>query len=262
MITPAVVTTVPPLTSCSRVRFSRTYRLPFISERSLARLGGGTLEGNVKFGAGHRPLRDQVADELRKRIIDGDYRAGHRLTEERLADDFGVSRNPVREAIRVLEAEGFLSVQPRRSAIVANVAARDIADLFEVRLSLEVLAARLAAERGSDDDSLERLIAEAKESDDEAVLASLNTRFHATICALSGNELLASLMDRLYNRLQWVYRQSVRERAPHSWAEHERLAKAIRAGDADAAEAAAREHVLAARASAIKDAASPGPAEV
>jgi DNA-binding GntR family transcriptional regulator len=209
------------------------------------------LDGNVKLGGGHRPLRDRVADELRKRIIDGRYCAGHRLTEERLADDFGVSRNPVREAIRVLEAEGFLTVQPRRSAIVASVALRDMEDLFEVRLSLEVLAARLAAQRGSEDDRLERLIAEAKETGDEAVLATLNTRFHATISELAGNALLASLMERLYYRMQWVYRQSVRERAPHSWAEHERLAKAIQAGDADAAEAAAREHVLAARASAI-----------
>jgi DNA-binding FadR family transcriptional regulator len=63
--------------------------------------------------------------------------------------------------------------------------------------------------------------------------------------------LLTSLMERLYNRMQWVYRQNVRERAPHSWAEHERLAKAIKAGDADAAANAAREHVLAARASAL-----------
>jgi DNA-binding GntR family transcriptional regulator len=209
------------------------------------------LEGNVKLGGGHRPLRDRVADELRRQIINGEYEAGHRLTEERLAEDFGVSRNPVREAIRVLEAEGFLIVQPRRSALVASVAVRDMEDLFEVRLSLEMLAARLAAQRAEGDDALERLIAEAHETSDEAVLAALNTRFHATVCALSGNTLLTSLMERLYNRMQWVYRQNVRERASHSWAEHERLAKAIKAGDADAAANAAREHVLAARASAL-----------
>jgi DNA-binding GntR family transcriptional regulator len=217
----------------------------------IRQLDGGALEGNVKLGGGHRPLRDRVADELRRQIINGEYEAGHRLTEERLAEDFGVSRNPVREAIRVLEAEGFLIVQPRRSALVASVAVRDMEDLFEVRMSLEMLAARLAAQRAEGDDTLERLIAEARESSDEAVLATLNTRFHATVCALSGNALLTSLMERLYNRMQWVYRQNVRERAPHSWAEHERLAKAIKAGDADAAANAAREHVLAARASAL-----------
>ena len=209
------------------------------------------MEGNVKLGGGHRPLRDRVADELRRQIINGEYEAGHRLTEERLAEDFGVSRNPVREAIRVLEAEGFLIVQPRRSALVASVAVRDMEDLFEVRLSLEMLAARLAAQRADGDDTLERLIAEAREASDEAVLATLNTRFHATVCALSGNTLLTGLMERLYHRMQWVYRQNVRERATHSWAEHERLAKAIKAGDADAAANAAREHVLAARASAL-----------
>lgn len=209
------------------------------------------MEGNVKLGGGHRPLRDRVADELRQQIINGEYEAGHRLTEERLAEDFGVSRNPVREAIRVLESEGFLIVQPRRSALVANVAVRDMEDLFEVRLSLEVLAASLAAKRAGEDDTLERLLSEAREATDEAVLATLNTRFHAAVCALSGNVLLKSLMERLYNRMQWVYRQNVRERAPHSWAEHERLAKAIKAGDADAAANAARDHVLAARASAL-----------
>jgi DNA-binding GntR family transcriptional regulator len=205
------------------------------------------------IGASHRPLRDKVVDELRRRIIDRVYEPGHRLTEERLAGDFGVSRNPVREAIRVLEAEGFLIAQPRRGAVVASMTTRDVENLFDVRLSLEALAAQLAAARAgaAGAEALERLLAVARGTRRDTDLAALNTRFHATICELAGNELLTGIMESLHGRLQWVYRQSVSKRAKNSWAEHEALAAAIRAGDAEAAGAAARTHVLAAREAAL-----------
>jgi DNA-binding GntR family transcriptional regulator len=229
------------------------------------------LDGIATIGASHRPLRDQVIEELRRRIIDGAYEPGHRLTEERLASDFGVSRNPVREAIRALQAEGFLIAQPRRGAVVANMTAQDVVDLFDVRLSLEVLAARLAAQRAGADGAvaLERLLTRSRTVRKDVELAALNTRFHATVSALSGNGLLAGIMESLHGRLQWVYRQSAEVRAPYSLAEHEALAAAIRAGDVEAADAAARAHVLAARRSALAltgaadpDAAHPGAAPV
>jgi DNA-binding GntR family transcriptional regulator len=209
--------------------------------------------GMGTIGASHRPLRDKVVDELRSRIIDGVYGPGHRLTEERLADDFGVSRNPVREAIRVLEAEGFLIAQPRRGAVVASMQVRDVENLFDVRLSLEVLAAQLAAQRAGTEGSalLDRLLAKARSTSPGTDLAGLNTQFHATICELAGNELLSGIMESLHGRLQWIYRQSVVQRAAHSWAEHEALADAIRSADPAAAGAAARAHVLAARETAL-----------
>jgi DNA-binding GntR family transcriptional regulator len=211
------------------------------------------VESIQTIGDTHRPLRDKVVDELRRRIIDGVYQPGDRLTEERLADDFGVSRNPVREAIRMLEAEGFLAAVPRRGAVVASMSIRDVENLFDVRASLEVLAARLAAERAgpAGTAALDRLLAAARTTRGAADLAELNTRFHATVCALSGNLLLTGLMESLHGRLQWVYRRSAEERAPASWAEHDELAAAIRAGDADAAGAAAHAHVLAARRTAL-----------
>jgi len=218
------------------------------------------VDGTATIGASHRPLRDKVVDELRQRIIDGVYEPGDRLTEERLADDFGVSRNPVREAIRVLQGEGFLVAQPRRGAVVARLSEQDVVDLFDVRLSLEVLAAKLAAERAGTTGTaaLDRLLVLARTARRGADLAALNTRFHAAICALSGNVLLAGIMESLHGRLQWVYRQSAEARAPHSLAEHERLATAIRAGDVKAAGDAARSHVLAARRSALALAGSGG----
>jgi DNA-binding GntR family transcriptional regulator len=205
------------------------------------------------IGASHQPLRDKVIVELRRRIIDGVYGSGHRLTEERLAEDFGVSRNPVREAIRVLAAEGFLLAQPRRGAVVATMTVRDVENLFDVRLSLEVLAARLAAERAGAAGAarLDRLLAKARSTRRGVDLAALNTEFHATVCALADNALLTRIMDSLHGRLQWIYRQSVQERAADSWAEHEAIAAAVRCADADAAGAAARTHVLAARRTAL-----------
>lgn len=208
------------------------------------------------IGETHLPLRDKVVTELRRRIVDGVYAPGDRLTEDRLADAFGVSRNPVREAIRVLEAEGFLVAQPRRGAVVAQMSTQDIEDLFDIRLALETLAARLAAERAGPAAAAEldgivaaaRACAEKQELDR---LAELNTQFHATICICSGNAPLAAMMETLHTRLQWIYRQSAQERAPHSWAEHEALVAAIRAGDAERAAGAARTHVMKARATAL-----------
>jgi DNA-binding GntR family transcriptional regulator len=211
---------------------------------------------SATIGEAHLPLRDKVVAELRRRIVDGVYRPGDRLTEERLAGAFGVSRNPVREAIRVLESEGFLVAQPRRGAVVAQVSTQDVHDLFDIRLALETLAARLvaerhgpaAAERLDEIVTASRTAAAAQQLDR---LAELNTGFHAAICELSGNALLRAMMESLHARLQWVYRQSAAVRAPHSGAEHEALVAAIRAGDPDAAAAAAGTHVSNARASAL-----------
>jgi DNA-binding GntR family transcriptional regulator len=208
------------------------------------------------IGEGHRPLRDKVAEELRRRIVDGTYAPGDRLTEDRLAEAFGVSRNPVREAIRVLEAEGFVVAQPRRSVVVATLSAQDVRDLFDVRLALEPLAARLAAERaGLETGAALHEITSAAERAAAAGhldrVAELNTRFHATVCAHSGNMLLQSMTGKLHARLQWVYRQSAARRVSHSWAEHEGLMAAIWAGDGDKAAAAAADHVLNARAAAL-----------
>jgi DNA-binding GntR family transcriptional regulator len=159
----------------------------------------------------------------------------------------------VREAIRVLEREGFLVAQPRRGAVVASVSGQDVENLFEVRLSLEVLAAQLAAQRIDTDGAgvLRGLIADAARPSTVSELAALNSIFHGEICRLSGNALLVGIMESLRDRLQWIYRQSAIERAPHSWAEHEALAAAIVDGDAQSAAHAAHTHVVAAREAAL-----------
>ncbi len=97
------------------------------------------------LGEAHLPLRSVVQDELRRMILSGELPPGSRLVEDRLAERLGVSRNPVREAIRVLSAEGFVEVLPRRGAVVASMGQAEVAELFDARMALETLAARLAA---------------------------------------------------------------------------------------------------------------------
>ncbi|MFD0479244.1 GntR family transcriptional regulator [Nonomuraea thailandensis] len=94
-------------------------------------------------------MRDEVTKELRRRILSGELAQGERLVEDRLAATLGVSRNPVRESIRVLAAEGFIQVVPRLGATVARLSAEEGEELFDVRMAIEGLAARLAARKRS-----------------------------------------------------------------------------------------------------------------
>jgi DNA-binding GntR family transcriptional regulator len=208
------------------------------------------------IGHRHQALRDQVLEEIRRRIVEGQYPPGTRLTEERLAADFGVSRNPVREALRVVETEGFVTMTPRRGAVVATPDAGTIGDLFAIRGSLEATAARLAAERATDDDiaALRDLLEAAREATDEgdlARVAQLNSDLHRLCIAITGNRWLSTMSSALYLHVHWVFRIGAADRAPHSWAEHIRIVDAIEAHDPDAAEAAVRAHLHAAATAAM-----------
>lgn len=205
----------------------------------------------VTLGAQHLPLRDQVLTALRTAIINGDYQPGQRLTEDRLAEDFGVSRNPVREALRVAQSEGFVVSLPRKGAVVASPSLTTVADVFAVRERLEPLAARLAAERAgvAGVAELREMLDQAREAtdaDDLSRVAELNSALHLRILHLSGNPWLTTIATSLYLHVQWVFRAGAAERAPHSWKEHIALVDAIEAADADLAERCAASHVAAA----------------
>lgn len=207
------------------------------------------------LGGQHQSLHEQVLSELRRLIVEGHYPPGERLTEERLADDFGVSRNPVREALRVAGAEGFVRLVARHGAYVESPDASAIGDLFAVRERLEPLAARLACTRANEEDfvDLRAMVAEAKQAstrENFTRLAELNSEFHLRVIKISGNRWLVSMVSSLYRHVQWVYRQSAANRAPHSWAEHAQIVDALESRDADRAEKAALVHVQAASAAA------------
>jgi DNA-binding GntR family transcriptional regulator len=212
--------------------------------------------GDASIGGRHLSLRDQVLTELRRRIIDAQYLPGERLTEDRLAADFGVSRNPVREALRVVEAEGFVEVQPRRGAVVATPDERTMRDMFAARAVLEPLAARLAADRASDADlaQLRRLLDLARAATGEGDfvrVAELNSDLHRQVVRMSGNRWLEQFSVAMYRHVHWVFRLGASARASHSWQEHVRLVEALEAHDGAAAERAAADHVMAAQSAAI-----------
>jgi DNA-binding GntR family transcriptional regulator len=211
------------------------------------------FDPQLRPGDLHRPLQSVVYEEIRGMILRGELLPGTRLVEDRLAERLGVSRNPVREALRVLAAEGFVEVLPRRGAAVATLGADEAEELFDVRMALESLAARLAARRvdSATRRSLEHILHAAEaaaSSGDQDSLVSLNARFHEAVVELSGNTYLRMVAAPVLQRARWLYQQSLPVRAAHSWTEHVALARAILSGDEVAAEAHATTHVAAARA--------------
>lgn len=204
------------------------------------------------LGSAHLPLRDVVTAELRRRILSGELAQGERLVEDRLAELLGVSRNPVREAIRVLAAEGFVKVTPRHGASVALLSPEEAEELFDVRMALEGLAARLAARKSTPDSAaaLRAVLDTARQAVTDSRLeevADLNTAFHAAVAEAAGNTYLNLVIGPMLKRVQWVFQQTAHTRAPHSWTEHVSLYEAIAAGDEKEAEARAVAHVAAAR---------------
>jgi DNA-binding GntR family transcriptional regulator len=202
--------------------------------------------------APHPPLRSVVAAELRRLILDGTFAPGERLIEDRLADMLGVSRNPIREAIRVLESEGFLDSTARRGSFVAALSPAKAADLFDVRLALEPLGARLAAGARSAAhlDRMRDILDQAQAdpprySLDE--LSDLHTELHALVFEMSGNTYLTAIALPMIKRGQWVLRQQAPLHQPDAWSQHHDLIHAIEAGEPDLAEAVAKHHVLVAR---------------
>ncbi|MFE7191693.1 GntR family transcriptional regulator [Kitasatospora sp. NPDC057541] len=205
----------------------------------------------------HQSLRDLVYVQLRERIIEGEYPAGRRLVERELAETMGVSRVPVREAMQRLEAEGFLTVQARRGAVVAEFGPADAEHFFAVRESLEALAASLAAVHATPAGlkNLERILARTRRAAENGRLretVGLNADFHRAIVELSGNPLLQDMMAPLDGRLRRLFRlTSGPESSTPMCTEHEQLLAAIRARDPEAAADLARRHVGGTRAFAL-----------
>jgi DNA-binding GntR family transcriptional regulator len=215
-----------------------------------------TPAGSV--GSAHLPLRDLVATELRRLILDGTLPPGERLIEDRLAELLGVSRNPIREAIRMLEAEGFLDVTARRGSFVATLDASQAGDLFEVRLALEPLGARLAAQQAADASQngqshtsrMKQILTDVQTSPTSYgldTLAEMHTELHSLIFEMTGNSYLIAMAIPMVKRGQWLLRQSAPLREPDAWSEHHWLIAAIESGDPELAEAAGRHHVLSVR---------------
>lgn len=157
------------------------------------------------------PLRDVVFNTLRQAILRGELKPGERLMEIQLANKLGVSRTPIREAIRKLELEGLVLMIPRRGAEVAEITEKSLRDVLEVRRALEELSVKLACERITED-QIEELKLAAKEfehvlkSGDVTAYAEADVKFHDIIYSATDNQRLISL---LYNLREQMYRYRV-----------------------------------------------------
>jgi DNA-binding GntR family transcriptional regulator len=191
-------------------------------------------------------LRDALEDE----IVNGVLKPGDRLDEAALAERFGVSRTPIREAFKYLVGSGLVETQPNRGTFVASVGLPQLIEMFEVMAELEGMCARLASRRITDAESeyLQNLLqkcAEAEEMGDPDAYYYENERFHDCIYHASHNSFLAQQARQLQMRLK-PYRRlqlRVRNRAGRSLQEHRQIVAAILAGDEAGAEAGMKDHV-------------------
>ncbi|ACL74411.1 GntR family transcriptional regulator [Ruminiclostridium cellulolyticum] len=155
----------------------------------------------------YKPLREVIFNSLREAIIIGELRPGERLMEVQLAEKMGVSRTPVREAIRKLELEGLVDMIPRKGAHVAELSIKDIMDVLEVRASLDGLATSLAAERITDDElkELKHINSQfANYIEKENLNGSIkkDAEFHDIIYRASRNDKLISIINNLREQVQ------------------------------------------------------------
>lgn len=197
------------------------------------------------------PLRDVVFNTLREAILKGDLKPGERLMELQLASKLGVSRTPIREAIRMLEQEGLAVTMPRRGAEVAKMTLKDMEDVLEIREALDELAVRLACTRITEE-QLNRLT-EVKEEFEMSTrtgnvkkIAEADVSFHDVIYEATGNPKLVSLLNNLREQ---VYRYRVEyvknpKNYPVLIREHEAILQGLRDGNTDLAAAAMHEHVV------------------
>lgn len=197
----------------------------------------------------HRTLREVVADEMRAMIMRGDLRPGDRILEDRIADQLGVSRNPVREAIRVLEASGLVQVRPRRGAYVSDFDLDDLRKLLELRSLLEAYAAELAARKRNDADlaELTRCVVEGRDAaarQDHVAAADCHRDFHIAIERASGNRHLSSVVAPLRDQTELVFAVLLDERGPMGWDDHDAIRQAIIDGDPNEAMSRTREHMF------------------
>jgi DNA-binding GntR family transcriptional regulator len=199
----------------------------------------------------HKQLWESIAGQLRDEILDGRLPAGSRLLETELAERFGVSRGPVRDALNDLARQGLAEDLPRRGTFVSSLSERDLDEVYVLRRAIEEAAVRLAIEQLNDADLAEmddRLVeAEAAYGRDDLPAAwEADMAFHRTYCRMSGNGRLLDLFEGLASQTVLLMRTALATHASLAWTPpvelHRRIADAIRARDTEAAVRAVGDH--------------------
>ena len=198
----------------------------------------------------YMPLRDVVFKTLRQAILKGDMVPGERLMEIQLAKKLGVSRTPIREAIRKLELEGLVTMVPRKGAEVAGITEKNLCDVLEVRRALEELAIELACERIHEDMVTELVAAErdfkdATAGSDAIKIARMDEKFHDIIFQATENDKLVQMLNNLREQM-YLYRLVYikYEKTRHTlFDEHEEFIYAIQSRQVSQAKSAIRSHI-------------------
>lgn len=202
-----------------------------------------------RLGEQHNSLHNLVYQEIRAAIIAGRLKPGERLVEERLAGQYGVSRNPVREAIRALSSEGLVDVSSRKGACVADLAPEKVSEIIEMRALLESHNARLAARHRN---PVMLKAVEAILNKGQAALGAgrhkglrdLNDQFHEALAEAGNNQLLSDMLGSLRARSALLFSPDNPARQTVSWEEHAGILEAIIQGDEELAARRAMAHVL------------------
>lgn len=209
------------------------------------------MQGRFKLNMDeYLPLRDVVFQALRKAILVGDLKPGERLMEIHLADELGVSRTPIREAIRKLELEGLVTMLPRRGAQVAEISEKGLRDVLEVRRALDIFCAEAACDRidekGKDDlktacDAFEAAV----RTGDASRIAKADVEFHDIIIKATGNERIVVVINNLAEQMYRYRFEYIKDENIHGQLieEHRTLTRSIIEGDVNTAREAAGCHI-------------------
>lgn len=196
------------------------------------------------------PLRDVVFNTLRQAILKGELAPGERLMEIQLAERLGVSRTPIREAIRKLELEGLVNMVPRKGAEVAKISEKHLKDVLEVRRALEELAVELSCRRLSDEAVCKLREANARmktemENPDSTIMAEVDEEFHDIIYLGTGNERLIQMLNNLREQMYRYRLEYIKDKGSRAnlVKEHEEIIRAMESRNVDEAKSIIRSHI-------------------
>ena len=198
----------------------------------------------------------RIANVLREQIITGELTMGSKLNEREIAERLQVSRIPVREALPILESEGFISTQPRRGAVVHALTLTDAVELFDLRRQLEPMASAFAARRAAAGADVGPMLAALRTArgaiapltaldalDEGAPPSTRNSDLHEEIITLADHALLQRVTKLMSGRVRWLFRLTPQRDTTAMWVEHREIVDAIVAGQADVAELLTAAHV-------------------
>ena len=198
----------------------------------------------------HLTLREKIVETIRNAIVNGQLPAGTRVAEPDLADKFGISRTPIREAFRQLESEGFITVIPRKGAVVASLSAKDVSDFYDLKALLEGYAARAAVSVITEKDlarmeTVNRQIENAAARKEVRKVLALHNEFHDIFLKACGNEKLHSIVQNLvmqFQRFRLIL--AMPGRIEGILQQHREIIEAFRRKDGELAESLVRKNAL------------------